>query len=216
MKIQPLLFVVTTAIVSMGVPFAAQADTVDARCDLYPRGEDRASAVVPCTFSQRQGFVTITLQDSTTYDLEPVGSQPGNFRDQNGRAVYRQSGLGDRGQIYRLPDHSIYVYWDTAGIPSSDHLNSGNPVTYTTVVDYNHINIQITEGEFSFQGILAKLPGPDYSGSDGQVRVVLTPNSGRVVVFSEATGQTFYDYTIDPVYVGEDPATMCDPSIEPC
>lgn len=216
MKINYLFFVATTAIASMGFPLVVQADTVDARCDLYPPGEDRASTVVPCTFSQQQGVVGIQLADGQRYDLVPVGDQPGNYVDQNGQAAYRQSGLGDRGQIYRLADLSIYVYWDTASIPSSDHLSSGNPVTYTTVLDYNHINIQITEGEFFFRGTLTKLPGPDYSGSDGQVRVVLTPSSGRVVVFSEVTGQTFYDYTIDPVSVGEDPGTMCDPAVESC
>jgi hypothetical protein len=156
------------------------------------------------------------LQDGTTYDLSPTGSQPGNYRDQNGQAAYRQSGLGDRGQIYRLADQSIYVYWDTAGIPDSSSSNSGEPVTYTTVIDPSHINIQITEAEFNFRGTLTKLPGPDYSGTDGQVRVVLTPSTGRVYVFNEVTGDTFYDYTIDPISVGEDPSTMCDPSVEPC
>ncbi|MBI4783000.1 MAG: hypothetical protein HY785_17010 [Oscillatoriophycideae cyanobacterium NC_groundwater_1537_Pr4_S-0.65um_50_18] len=220
MNIRPIVWAaittVASVVASVTIPFAANADTVDARCDLYPLGEDRASAVVPCTFSQRQGYVTITLQDGTTYDLSPTGSQPGNYRDQNGQAAYRQSGLDDRGQIYRLADQSIYVYWDTAGIPDSSSSNSGEPVTYTTVIDYNHINIQITEAEFNFRGTLTKLPGPDYSGTDGRVRVVLTPSTGRVYVFNEVTGDTFYDYTIDPVSVGEDPSTMCDPSVEPC
>lgn len=216
MKIQSFFVAVTTAVVSTGFPFAAKADTVDARCDIYPRGEDRASAVTACTFSQRQGNVGIQLQDGRRYDLTPVGSQPGNYVDQNGQPAYRQSGLGDRGQIYRFATESIYVYWDTAGIPSASTSTSGNPVTYTTVVDYNHINIQITEAEFNFRGTLTKLPGPDYSGTDGRVRVVLTPSTGRVFVFNEVTGTTFYDYTIPPVSVGEDPSTMCDPTREPC
>ncbi|BAU41489.1 hypothetical protein [Leptolyngbya sp. O-77] len=215
MKIQYLLVAVITAVAS-AIPFAAKADTVDARCDIYPRGEDRASAVTACTFSQRQGNVGIQLQDGRRYDLTPVGNQPGNYVDQNGQPAYRQSGLGDRGQIYRFANESIYVYWDTAGIPSASASTSGNPVTYTTVIDYNHINIQITEGEFRFRGTLTKLPGPDYSGTDGRVRVVLTPSTGRVLVFNEVTGTTFYDYTIPPVSVGEDPSTMCDPTREPC
>jgi hypothetical protein len=213
--IRSIFWAALTTVVSSTIPLAASAQTVDARCDIYPQGEDRASAVVPCTFSQRQGFVTITRQDGITYELSPTGSEPGNYVDQNGQAAYRQAGLGDRGQIYRLANESVYLYWDTAGLPSSSN-NSGNPTTYTNVVDPNHINVQISEGEFSFQGMLTKLPGPDYSGSDGQVRVVLTPSSGRVVVFSEATGQTFYDYTINPITVGEDPSTMCNPAVESC
>ncbi|HEY9628171.1 MAG TPA: hypothetical protein V6C84_12800 [Coleofasciculaceae cyanobacterium] len=214
MNTRTIFWAAIAAVVSSTIPLAVNAQTVDARCDIYPLGEDRASAVVPCTFSQRQGFVRIVREDGITYELKPTGSDPGNYVDKNGEAAYRQAGLGDRGQIYQIADETIYVYWDTAGLPSSD--NSGNPVTYTTVVDYNHINVQITEGEFYFRGTLTKLPGPDYSGSDGQVRVVLTPSTGRVYVFSEATGATFYDYTIDPIFFGEDPSTMCDPAVEPC
>lgn len=70
--------------------------------------------MIPCTFGQRQGYITITRSDGVTHELAPVGDRPGNFRDQKGRAVYRQSGLGDQGEIFRLPDESVYVYWNTA------------------------------------------------------------------------------------------------------
>ncbi len=216
MNIRSIFWAATATVASSTVPFAANAQTVDARCDIYPNGEDRASAVVACTFSQRQGFVRIARQDGITHELSPTGSDPGNYVDQNGNAAYRQAGLDDRGQIYRMSDETVYVYWDTAGLPSSNSGNSGDPTTYTTVVDPNHINVQITEGEFSFRGMLTKLPGPDYSGSDGRVRVILTPSSGRVLVFNEVTGTTFYDYTIAPVSVGEDPSTMCNPAVESC
>ena len=96
---------------------AARADTVDARCDIYPKGSDKASAVVPCTFSQRQGYVRIERADGTSHDLSPVGSSAGRYVDQDGRPAYRQSGLGRQGQIYRLAKESVYVYWDTAGLP---------------------------------------------------------------------------------------------------
>jgi len=45
-----------------------------------------------------------------THELAPVGETPGNFRDQQGRPVYRQSGLGDQGQIFRFQNESVYVY----------------------------------------------------------------------------------------------------------
>lgn len=102
------------AIAAFGITVPAQADTVDARCDVYPKGEDRAKSSGLCTFSQRQGAVGIQLQNGKRYDLTPAGSQPGNYKDQNSQAAYRQSGLGDRGQIYRLTSESIFVYWDTA------------------------------------------------------------------------------------------------------
>jgi hypothetical protein len=96
---------------------AAHADTVDARCDIYPKGSDKASAMLACSFSQRQGYVLIRRSDGVVHDLSPVGSSPGRYVDAQGRTVLRQSGLGKAGQIYRLADQSVYVYWDTAGLP---------------------------------------------------------------------------------------------------
>jgi len=96
---------------------AARADWTDARCDIYPKGEDQASAVIPCVFSQRQGYINIDRSDGVSHDLSPKGDRPGNYTDKNGQAVYRQSGLGKDGLIFRFPIESVYVYWDTAGLP---------------------------------------------------------------------------------------------------
>ncbi len=95
MKSQIILLAVTTTIASLSLAVSVKADTMQARCDVYPKGEDRAKSSGPCTFSQRQGAVGIQLQNGKRYDLRPVGNNPGNYRDQNGRAAYRQSGLGD-------------------------------------------------------------------------------------------------------------------------
>jgi hypothetical protein len=127
MKLSNALLAAAVAIASFSITVPAKADTVDARCDVYPKGQDRATASGPCTFSQRQGAVGIQLKNGRRYDLRPVGNNPGNYRDQNGRAAYRQSGLGDKGQIYRLASESIYVYWDTAPYgQSSGNSSSGN------------------------------------------------------------------------------------------
>jgi Periplasmic lysozyme inhibitor of I-type lysozyme len=97
----------------------ANADTVQARCDIYPKGQDRASAVVSCTFSQRQGYVSIDRSDGVRHELSPKGDQPGTYVDEKGRPAYRSRGLGSRGQIYRLADQTVYVDWDTAGLPGA-------------------------------------------------------------------------------------------------
>lgn len=102
-------------LVGLALTGGARADTVDARCDIHPRGQNRASASVPCTFSQRQGYVAIQLADGTRHELSPRGDQPGAYVDEQGRPAYRNKGLGSRGQIYRLADQSIYVYWETSG-----------------------------------------------------------------------------------------------------
>ncbi len=125
MKLSNSLFAAVLTIASMGFAVAAKADTVQARCDVFPKGSDKATSSGPCTFSQRQGVVGIQLQNGKRYDLVPVGNQPGNYRDQNGRAAYRQAGLGDTGQIYRLATESIFVYWNTgSSSPSSGSSSS--------------------------------------------------------------------------------------------
>lgn len=100
------------------------ADSTKARCELYPKGSDKMETMLPCTFSQRQGFITITREDGVIYDLSPVGDTPGNFRDQDGHAVYRQSGLGEAGLIFRFPTESLFVYWDNA---ASEPAGADNP-----------------------------------------------------------------------------------------
>lgn len=100
------------------------ADSAKARCDIYPAGEDHTDEVVPCIFSQRQGYITIRRDDGVIHDLLPEGDTPGNFRDQHGNRVYRQSGLGDQGLIFRFPKESVYVYWHHDLLEKQDDENN--------------------------------------------------------------------------------------------
>lgn len=121
MKFQSLSLALATTVASLGIAFSAQADTTEARCDVYPRGSDTATSYGPCTFSQRQGYVTITLEDGTTYELTPSPNQAATYTDQNGRPATREDGgLGDAGVIYRLADVSIFVYWSTESVSSTE------------------------------------------------------------------------------------------------
>ncbi len=97
-------------------PSAVQADSIDARCDIYPTGEDHTSVMIPCTFSQYQGNIYIDRSDGVKHALEATGRQKGNFIDQKGDAVYKQSGIGERGVIFRFPSESIFLYWDTSSL----------------------------------------------------------------------------------------------------
>ncbi len=110
------------------------ADTADARCDIYPAGADHSDTMIHCSFSQRQGYITINREDGVTHDLSPVGDTPGNFRDQQGRMVYRQSGLGDQGMIFRFPEERIYVYWSTAALEPQDE---NDPTALFSTTDYD-------------------------------------------------------------------------------
>lgn len=105
------------------------ADSAEAACEIYPKGEDHTDVLIPCTFSQRQGYITITRSDGVTHDLSPVGDAAGNFRDQDGRTVYRESGLGDQGLIFRFPNESIYVYWNAKMLEPADENSWTAPFT---------------------------------------------------------------------------------------
>ena len=108
---------------------AAPADSTEAACEIYPAGEDHTDVMIPCSFSQRQGYITITRDDGVTHDLSPVGDTMGNFTDQDGRSVYRQSGLGDQGLIFRFPNESVYVYWNAKMLEPADEDNWTAPFT---------------------------------------------------------------------------------------
>ena len=123
-----------TAVVVAVWTTAAPADWTDARCDIYPKGSDHTDKMIRCTFGQRQGYITITRDDGVTHDLSPVGDAPGNFRDQDGRPVYRQSGLGDQGLIFRFEDESVYVYWSTSALNPSEE---DNPMAPFSTKDYD-------------------------------------------------------------------------------
>jgi len=108
--------IAVSVLAAIACPSEAHADTVNARCDIYPAGEDKASAVIPCAFSQHQGFVMIDRSDGVLHDLSPIGDEPGNYLDQNKEPAYRQSGLGENGLIFRFTDESVFVYWDASSL----------------------------------------------------------------------------------------------------
>jgi len=102
----------------------AMADWTDARCDVYPKGEDHTDVSIACVFSQRQGYINIDRSDGISHDLSPQDDGPGHFRNQKGEDVYRKSGLGEAGQIFQFSHETVYVYWDTAGLPGNNRVDN--------------------------------------------------------------------------------------------
>ena len=123
----PLLFLVVAP--------PAFADWTSARCDIYAAGEDHTDTMIGCTFSQRQGYVTITRDDAVTDDLSPVDDGPGIYRDQHGNEVRRELGLGDQGLVFRFPDESVFVYWSTAALQPA--AAEDNPTAPFSTADYD-------------------------------------------------------------------------------
>ncbi|HEY9663510.1 MAG TPA: hypothetical protein V6C65_34115 [Allocoleopsis sp.] len=210
MKLQSIFLAVATSIITSSIGSIAKADTVKARCDIYPRGEDQASAVVPCTFSQSQGHVSIELQNGTTYDLVASSTEAAVYTDQDGNRATRDDSLGDAGLIYRLVDESVYVYWDaTIGTPEQppaapQSSTPGNtPTTYVTPVQDDELVMQITEGEFRFHGYLERTSDNIFVGTDDQVQVTYDRDAGRVIVVNKETGTEFYNYIYSEVNEGK-------------
>jgi len=97
-----------------------------AECGFSADNDTRPETTSACTFSQRQGYISVDIDGGERIELSPVGDAPGNFRDGAGNSVYRQRGLGEEGQLFRLPGRYLFVFWHpdlwncSAGTLSSD------------------------------------------------------------------------------------------------
>lgn len=153
---------------------ASAADSVDARCDVHPAGADHSGEMLHCRFSQRQGHVTIVREDGVTHDLSPLDDAPGAFRDQHGRIVYREAGLGDQGQIFRLPEESVYVYWSTAALEPQD---ASNPTAPFSTRDYDATTLLRCRG--AGDAAFGRCPAGVLRMEDGQGSVVIQSLRGE-------------------------------------
>lgn len=118
---------------------AAAADSTQARCDIYSKGDDHTDVMIYCTFSQRQGNVTINRSDGVTHDLVQVEGQAGEYRDQHGNQVSRElDGPMGADLVFRFPEESVFVYWDTTAL---EPVDSDNPTWPFTTADYDATTI---------------------------------------------------------------------------
>ncbi|MEO1209259.1 MAG: SH3 domain-containing protein [Cyanobacteria bacterium J06638_20] len=162
MKSQTLLMAALASLTTVTLASPGRTDTVNAHCDFYPAGSDTISMSTSCTFSQRQGFITIQTPAGAVYEFSPVGDAPGNFVDAGGGPVYRQAGLGNDGQIFDLVEERIFVYWDTApfsGSHSTPYANSDRRLGTLTANDPGaQINVRQSATIYS-RAIAYGLPG---------------------------------------------------------
>jgi hypothetical protein len=66
----------------------AFADTASANCEVRKDGDTRPGPTGPCTFSQRQGYITLALRNGDSYSLTPTDRKD-QYRDQKGNRVTR-------------------------------------------------------------------------------------------------------------------------------
>lgn len=81
----------------------------------------------------------------------------------------------------------------TSSRPSSP--SSATPRTSLSQIDNDQIAAYITEGEFSFDGMLYRTSGNSFIGEDGRVRVMYDKGTSRMVIINVVTGTEFYNYT---------------------
>ena len=97
-------------IVRFGVPGGKRHASEDAAmtpsCEVRVRGDLASGQSGPCSFSQRQGHISIDLRNGDRWELDPTG-QTHQFRDQKGTMVAR-SFQGDD-HVYTWPHKQIIV-----------------------------------------------------------------------------------------------------------
>lgn len=90
----------------------ALADSARSECGFSVAARERPDTTSSCTFSQRQGFISVRIDGGREFEFFPIGDRSGNYQDQHGNAVYRQRGLGKEGQLFKLPDSYLFVFWN--------------------------------------------------------------------------------------------------------
>lgn len=81
---------------------SAWADTSDATCRYYKNGDKDNKRSGPCTFSQRQGNISIKLDSGDSIKLSPRNNAD-QFKDQDGDKVVRTGTYGNT-QVYKWDD----------------------------------------------------------------------------------------------------------------
>ena len=74
-------------VISVMLCLTASADTAESICQVWRAGEFHAPGSGNCVFSQRQGFIGITLADGSRIDLAPESHM--TYLDGDGNTVSR-------------------------------------------------------------------------------------------------------------------------------
>ncbi len=90
------------------LPASALADSQDAFCEVREHGENAKGASGYCTFSQRQGEVSIRLANGESFELQP-GGHAGRYEDQDGRGVDHEV-KKDGSHYFKWEHRNITVY----------------------------------------------------------------------------------------------------------
>jgi len=114
MKTKVTLIGLISAIATLAISLPAQADSRRAYCKYFENGASQAKVSMPCTFSMRQGFVTITWDDGVSDYFRPIPNRSFVYTDERGGLVYQQRGEedpnGESARIFKMENGSIYIW----------------------------------------------------------------------------------------------------------
>lgn len=99
------------AVIFTAVP-TVLGDSVRSRCGYSERAGADPETYHPCIFSQRQGYINVSIGGDMSHQFSPDGDLAGTYLDQAGQRVYRKKGLGEKGQLFQLSDQYLYVLWN--------------------------------------------------------------------------------------------------------
>ena len=102
------------------------ADTAEATCELRKDGEIKQGASGPCTFSQRQGFVSIELRNGERVELSPT-DKPDHFKDEKGKTVVRT--VTGSGHEYKWDGKKLIVRFGATKPSAATGGGVGDPVS---------------------------------------------------------------------------------------
>jgi hypothetical protein len=97
MKMKATSVILLAAVTSVLIQ-SVRADSTDATCEFYKHGDAKHDRWGACSFSQRQGYIDITLKNGTSYSLSPR-DDANQYKDQEGNKVERTKSSSS-GQVY--------------------------------------------------------------------------------------------------------------------
>jgi hypothetical protein len=118
----------------------ASADTAEATCEVRKDGEVKAGQSGACTFSQRQGYVDISLRNGESWSLTP-GDAANQYRDQKGNKVVRT--VEGQDHVYKWPNKKITVRF--GGSPKSTSNSSGGVGDLQDMVNGRWVGAEVAD-----------------------------------------------------------------------
>jgi len=116
--------VLLAALAGLTISTPVLSDQAKADCEMRQHGDKKHNQSGPCEFSQRQGYIDITLNDGTTVSLSP-GGQSNTFTDQDGKSVKRTEAGGNMHK-YKWNHRSLTVSFNGSSASAGHSESSRN------------------------------------------------------------------------------------------